>query len=441
MRRLFKEEERAVPRRSVATDSHEGESLEEETVAYREEPARAVRKAPARSGRALRWLILIFGSFGVLSAVVPMVAGMSLPELLQGANLKAAYSGSNITRLRGMTAIKAGNLAAATDAVLALPPLSAEAAELAGTLSPKLLEAGDYSRAARICAYLDGSPLAQGFAPSTLGAHLAEHRGLAASVAFLTQNPDALKIRSKILPGIVATAVKKELPALEKFASTLTGEEQASAAMNLVQAHESAGRFEAAWRWSSLISAKERSWQRYILLSRRLGAHTEDVIKHIGSMEPGRDKTVLQDSLMQTLASKDTELSRKYAQQLPPGHQRDLILGQLPLSQAVGWERLVVASKIKSAPERFEALVGLIASGTGGEMALDLMTPIAKNDPALAKTHDDLVRYLCVKQRSTALAEKTLDPVAREALKKELIAGGLHEATFRWPGGSVTSRQ
>ncbi len=448
MRRVFKEEESAGSlRRRAATTFAEVEEVAEEAedTEERHEPLQVARQKPQRSGGVLRWLILIFGSIGVLSAVVPLASGVSVSELLQGANLKSAYSSSKITLMRGTAALKAGNLAAATDAVLALPSLSAEAADLAGMLTPRLLEAQDYSRASQVCRHLDGSPLAQGFSPSALGVHLAERQGLAGAYAFVTQNPDAKLLQAKILPGVFETVVKNEQPALEKLAPTLTGEERASAALNLVQVHSAAGRFEAAWRWSAEISASERDWERYMLLSQRLSTHPEDVIKHIGSLKPGPNTNSLSESLVTTLMNTSPALARKYAEQLPSGRLRKLALGQLPLSQAVGWEKLAIIRQIKSTPERFNALVGLAVSDANkafyGESVLDLMTPIAKKDPALVKTHDDLVRYLCVKDRRITLAEKALDPTARETLKKELMAGGLNAAKITWPGGNSSIRR
>ncbi len=449
MRRVFqKTEEQARP---VRFTNEPEEEHEEQVEEERYEPAqvtRVVRSRPPRprSGRALRWLILIFGSLGIFSAVVPLVSGVSVSELLQGANLKLAYSGTSITVMRGMAALKAGNLAAATDAVLALPPMSAEAADLAATLSPKLLNAGDYSRAAQICRHLDGSPLVQGFGPSFLGKHLAERQGLASAYSFVTQNPDAKLLRAKILPGVFAAAATRELPALEKLALTLKGEEKESAATTIFQTHRAANRFEPALRWSARLPARERSWLRYNLLSAQMGDHVEDVIKVIGSLEPGADANRLRNELALTLARKDSEVARKYAEQLAPGHQRDLILGRLSLSQAANLEeKIALTQRLSSVTEKFNTLVGLVFNNAKEPFVADqvmfYLTPLAKKDPTLAKTHDDLIRYLCVTNPSIAFADNTLDPKARDALKKEILAGGPHAATFRWSGKSYTTRR
>ncbi len=446
MRRVFKEEEFARPFRRLDATSTTEVQLDEaaEETEERHEPVRVVRSKPPRSGKALRWLILVFGSIGIFSALVPMVSGLSLPELLQGANFKAAYSGTNMGFLRGMAAVKAGNLAAATDILLTLPPTSAEAADLAVVLSPRLLEAGDYSRAAQICQYLENSRNAQSVGPYTIGTHLAERRGLAGAYAFVTQDPSASLLRAKILPGIFTTVVAKELPALEKLTPTLTGEEKDSAVTNIVQAHSTAGHFDEAWRWSAQVSTKERNKQRISLLSNRLSSNLEDVVKHIGSLEPGKDTESLQNSLISFLSNKDHKLARKYAEKLPAGHVRDEALMALARSSSVGWdERLALARQLKSSTEKFNTLVGLAVNNSNvpkaRESSLDALRPLAKKDPALAATHDALIRYLCVVARSATLAERMLDPKARSIVEKELSAGGPISAKVTWPGGSAST--
>jgi len=90
---------------------------------------------------------------------MPLLTGVSLSDMLQNSNPKAAYSGTYLTYVRATTALKLGNLAAATDAVLTLPKDSNESRELVLTLFPKLLDAKEYSRAALILQYLNAGKI------------------------------------------------------------------------------------------------------------------------------------------------------------------------------------------------------------------------------------------------------------------------------------------
>ncbi|MGC4047520.1 MAG: hypothetical protein QM758_27315 [Armatimonas sp.] len=442
MRRVLVEEEQKADRQRSLP---EVEQQEEQKAVQTPSP---VTQKTARSGKPLRWAILVFGSIGAFALLVPLATGVPMEEWLKGADFKAAYSGKNFAFMRGMAALKTGNLAAATDAVAALEENSNEGRELASALFPKLLDAKDYERAARVSGYLahEGNSEAT---PLALGRVLGNERGLQGALEFLNQNADGKRNRSLILPGVFTEVAPKELPALEKFASTLTGPELISAVQAIVQAHLTAEHFDNAWNWSEKLPEASLDSMRSTIITQEMRVSVPGAVRHLEALKPSLMNNTLMHSMTIQLMRQDLPSAYRVAAKISDEALKKSVLQSLDnqaRQQEAVKQQLAKADALE-ASKRPEALIGLVMQGGGSEFSqkeiLPRLVTLAKNNPEAAHLHDDLIRYLIVMDSNQAQRQKflsmMLNPQTRAALAEELETQTTIKAVLKWGGGQSSA--
>lgn len=449
MRRILVEEEQASrPELSLPTVEHEEQQTEESTTPA---PVNTERKV-SRSGRPLRWAILIFGSIGVFSLLVAPLTGVSLSEWLQGADFKAAYGTDNLSFIRGSAALKTGNLSAATDALMSMPTNSKAAGELAAILFGPLMEAKDYERAARIAGHLNGSGTT-GASATSLGSVLGKERGLAGSLEFLAKSEEIARNRTAILPGVFTAVASTELPALEKLSATLTGDEKNSAIQTIAQAHITANHFDTAWKWSEQLPEVLQDPLRRTLINEEIKVEPKAAVKHLDALKPDASTNSLRHSLMISVMRSDLEAARQLAEKITDSSLKKSALQSIANEerQQEEWKKTLAQvdspqfSTLKSPEEKADMLLGLLVRSAQSPSVrthiLPRLTAIAKNNPSLVKLHDDAMRYLIVINQGKELRQQylnqMLDSATRTAFEEELNTKPTISAELKWKNGSA----
>ncbi|MGC4047521.1 MAG: hypothetical protein QM758_27320 [Armatimonas sp.] len=439
MRRIFAEEEKATPRQlPLVEPEQEKQQVEQAVPKVSAQP----RKKAGRSNGALRWAILIFGSIGIFAMLTPAITGVPLAEYLQNADFKKAYSSNNLKYMRGMAAVKAGNLAAATDTLMALQPKSTEADELSSALFPLLMEAKDYERVAKIIEYLNSRKEQAENGPVALGVALGNERGLKGALDFLTQNADAARYRTLIVPGIFGAVATKEMPALEALTATLSGEEKVSALQTIVRTYTEAQYFKEAWQWSEQLPEAMREQLRIDLVNREARVSPKTAVQHLSAMKTGSITPGMQNILVMQMMSSDLQAAAQVAATIPDEKLKKSALEMIKsqTEQQKRWTEQLAEVDAKEPYLRVDPLLSLLMQNSQSLRVKDEILPrllaLTKNDPQVTKLYDDVLRYVIVQTTEVGLRKKylsmMLNPEVRAALAKELETETTIKAEIQW---------
>jgi hypothetical protein len=398
-------------------------------------------------GRAVRLAIVAVASLVAVSGILFSITGVPLWEWLRDADFKKAYSMDNVAFSRGLAAEQVGDLAGATSALLSLPADSSEAQELSGTLFPKLLEKGDFKRAASVIGFVKITQMQVGPTMSAqLGQALGRKLGLSKGLAFVQDNSDISAVRQQTLSGLFSEVAAKELPELERLSESWKGPERAIAMESIATAYVGSKDFDQAWKWASKISDANRARVQDQVLGQWSSADLEASATKLAGLPANAALDNARNIVGTSLASSNPPLAKEIVSKMTPGALRESAIRYLGnvAQGADTWERrLSQVDAISSAPKRAADLVSLAISDlrlpSHLEAILNRLEKIAQKDLSTVRLHDDLVRYLIAGNRSLSTAkrfeDRVLDADARAALKKEIAAGGPTEATLVWAGG------
>lgn len=444
--------------RSVAsTDS----AQHEEKVA-----AKAARK-PA-GGRVLRGAIVLFSALGLFTLLVPTLTGVPLNEWLGSANFQAAYSGDNLKFMRGSAALNMGNLAGATDVILSLPPESTEAKDLAAAIFPRLMEAGDYVRAARICQHLLPATQTENNITASLGElgkHMVEREGLERALALVKNEPGLSAQSEHLIPAIFEVMVgstqidrsqaSKTVPEsvlqIEKLFPTLSGLSRTEAAKAVATIYSNANNPALAWEWTlKLPETIEKSKLQKSILDRYTVMRPEFTLNLLKTLGTGAQQDVLRVGVLEGIAMSHPVEAQRLLASVQSRTQRDRALKALVSTHSISLkERLAYLDQIRDLTLKLEGLVFLnlqLPAPAVEQLAQPKLTAFVRQHPEFTKTHDELLRYLAVRandpKREERFLNAMLDPATRAATQKERKEGLLNEASFLWENGqAIVSRQ
>ncbi|MGC4043606.1 MAG: hypothetical protein QM758_07350 [Armatimonas sp.] len=486
MRRNVAQEEESLVPSSVSPVTEE----QEPQVASTPETAKKA-KGSGGGGKVLRGGIVLFGGLGLFAFLVPTITGVPLGEWLQGANFKAAYSGENLSYMSGSAALKIGNLAGATDTLLKLPPQSAEADELAVNLFPRLVTAGDYTRAVIVCKhvlpesvlkYTAAPPSQSAMTPGMLGIvketkisttvnlreisrQLIGTLGLEQALVRVAQDPEMNALHDLMIPslfsviaaqgstepaqravakdvtGKAAPPVAETIAMLEKLVPTLKGQSQIEAIKTIVQIHSNLNQLEPAWKWSLKLPGDDRFLQLHILLQEIIDSSTKAastdprlVLRLLQDLGAGEQADNVRSRGMWIIANRlPTEIPHLLASIKTPLHHDMAIRGIILARPAKTKEGLPLLDQMVT-PAAKAATLTPLATWAALPIAIQELVPrftaIARKNRELIKAHDDLLRYLIVKSNDHAAEEHLLNQMLDPATKSA--------ARSEWAAGKLT---
>ncbi|MGC4043600.1 MAG: hypothetical protein QM758_07320 [Armatimonas sp.] len=432
MRRTFFKEEEATARLTPAPQGASGSSIEQ--LPAQEAPQKATKKPAIRhrekssplKARLLKGGIITFASLGIASLVLPPLLGVPLDTLAQSVNLKAAYSGTNMTQVRVNAAMKLGNLGAATDALLTLTPGTTEATELTIALFPRLLDAQEYDRAAQVLRYLQlytntppGAVAAlaentSAISPYELGKRMEAGLGLEKALVQIGKEPNLSALRSELLPPLFSAAATKELPVLEKVAPTLQGEEQYHAVLAIVGPYIQAKDWNTAWRWASSLSAPFLARGEGHVLEQLARLDGKEALRRLLELQNATEFPGILDASLKTLRQYHAPEAKLLAEQLKPSVLRDQVIRLLLIEYSFGIkpyspQEIISLLDLQTDPavkawtlSQSGSIENNLEKGAQTEFVRNVLTPrftaLAQQYPRLMPLHDEFLTYYSSKK-------------------------------------------
>ncbi|MGC4043607.1 MAG: hypothetical protein QM758_07355 [Armatimonas sp.] len=438
-------------------------------------PATSARQSPGK-GRMLRGGILFFSGLGLFALIVPPLTGLPLSEWLQGANFKAAYSGANLSYMSGTAALKLGNLAGTTDALLKLSPESTEAEDLAVALFPRLLDAGDYTRALQVCTHMLPEPLLKGMVfpnPSSteysnmiaqsrigptvsltaLGKSMAEKLGPKEALARIASTPELNAQRELLIPtlfsaitsqtvtvvnanniAVGARPVNGNIELLKGLVPTLSGMSQTAAIKSLVTLYMQDQKLGPAWEWALKLPVDQREGQQSGMMQQLAVKEPKLALELLETLGTGAQADAIRMSAMWGIVNALPTEAPRLLESIKTPLQRDMALNNMILAPGIK-EKIPLLNQITSPGQKMETLISLMKATTAPEELqplLLLLTEVAHQNPTLVARHDSALKELAAQTKARTEQEGylnlMLDPKAKAAAQQLLKDGKLTPA-------------
>lgn len=471
MRRTVVKEEEPIVRfsappqeRESATETETPQKTSTESAQHEEKSAAKAARKPAGS-RVLRGAIVLFSALGLFTVLVPTVTGLPLNEFLGSANFKTAYSGDNITFIRGSAALQMGNLSGATQALLQLQPESTEAVDLATPLFARLLESGDYANALRVCQHLPLASRTEKAATvnlNELGKSMGAKLGPEKAVALVETSSELSAHQKELIPAIFLAIVGLTPPQsaatqivpdnvlqMEKLVPSLSGLSKTEAIKSIATVYRNMNRPTTAWEWSlKLPDTTERLELQKSIAGSGAGLKS-GLLQTLGS---GVEQDQLRLAALQAMViSQPAADAKQLLATIKTPAQRDLALKEMvqALNLQLPFEESVLYMEQITNPQlRLDCLVYLARqspTSKAEKVILPKFTAFVRQHPEFLETHDAMLRYLVVSGSDPVTEQRLLnamlDPKTRALSLEEWKAGKLIEATIPWGGKPYTIRQ